>query len=224
MHGTNETEADTRGNHIDPVFRDAGWGVVEGAHVHRELICPGRILAGGQRGSALWAGYVLSYRGRKLAMIEAKRAGLGHTTGVGQAKDSARRLKARFAYATNGIGWYGIDMHAGTEGDIALPFPTPSGAGTVCAVPQQVGLGFGCWLLNQVDLQGRGLRQQAEVAEGEGVGGVLAPDRRAVHAADGAHAGGADDLIVPRLDRVHAAAEALAVQCVEKGVRDRQAP
>ncbi|MEZ5521801.1 MAG: DEAD/DEAH box helicase family protein [Dokdonella sp.] len=120
-----ETEADTRANRIDPVLRDAGWGVVDGAHIHRELICPGRILAGGQRGAALSADYVLSYRGRKLAVIEAKRAGLGHSDGVGQAKEYAGRLQARFAYATNGIGWYGIDMHSGTEGDIALPFPSP---------------------------------------------------------------------------------------------------
>jgi len=120
-----ETEADTRANRIDPVLRDAGWGVVEGAQVHRELICPGRILAGGERGAALSADYVLSYRGRKLAVVEAKRAGLGHTGGVGQAKDYAGRLQARFGYSTNGIGWYGIDMQTGAEGDIALPFPTP---------------------------------------------------------------------------------------------------
>lgn len=125
MHAATETEADTRANRIDPVLRDAGWGVIDGSQVQRELICPGRILAGGQRGTALSADYVLSYRGRKLAVIEAKKAGLGHTSGVGQAKDYAGRLKARFAYATNGIGWYGIDMHTGAEGDIALPFPTP---------------------------------------------------------------------------------------------------
>lgn len=125
MSTMHETEADTRANRIDPVLREAGWGGVDGAHVHRELICPGRILGGGQRGSALSADYVLSYRGRKLAVIEAKRAGLDHTTGVGQAKDYAVRLKARFAYATNGLGWYGIDMHTGAEGDIALPFPSP---------------------------------------------------------------------------------------------------
>jgi type I restriction enzyme R subunit len=132
MHATHETEADTRANRIDPVLRDAGWSVVDGAQVHRELICPGRILGGGQRGTALSADYVLSYRGRKLAVIEAKRAGLGHTTGVGQAKDYAGRLKARFAYATNGIGWYGIDMQTGAEGDIALPFPTPEQLWLLC--------------------------------------------------------------------------------------------
>lgn len=120
-----ETEADTRASRIDPALHAAGWGAVEGSRVHRELICPGRILAGGRRAASLSADYVLSYRGRKLAVIEAKRAGLSHTTGVGQAKDYAGRLQARFAYATNGIGWYGIDMHTGAEGDIALPFPGP---------------------------------------------------------------------------------------------------
>lgn len=125
MPTMHETEADTRANRIDPALREAGWGVVDGAHVHRELICPGRILSGGQRGTALSADYVLSYRGRKLAVIEAKRAGISHTDGVGQAKDYATRLQARFAYATNGIGWYGVDMHTGAEGETALPFPSP---------------------------------------------------------------------------------------------------
>ncbi|WEN15604.1 DEAD/DEAH box helicase family protein [Rhodanobacter sp. AS-Z3] len=121
----NETEADTRANRIDPVLRDAGWGVVEGSKVNREMICPGRITGGGGRANPLSADYVLSYRDRKLAVIEAKRAGLGHTAGVGQAKDYATRLQARFAYASNGIGWYAIDMQTGKEGDIGLPFPTP---------------------------------------------------------------------------------------------------
>ncbi|MGN6707284.1 MAG: EcoAI/FtnUII family type I restriction enzme subunit R [Rhodanobacter sp.] len=121
----NETEADTRANRIDPVLREAGWGVVEGSRVHRELICPGRITSGGGRANPLSADYVLSYRDRKLAVIEAKRAGLGHTDGIGQAKDYATRLRARFAYASNGIGWYAIDMTTGTEGELALPFPTP---------------------------------------------------------------------------------------------------
>jgi len=58
------TEADTRANPIDPLRRDAGWGVAEGAQDQRELICPGRILCGGQRGTALSVDYVLRYRGR----------------------------------------------------------------------------------------------------------------------------------------------------------------
>ena len=47
MPGPTETEADTRANRIDPMLREAGWGVVEGSRVHRELICPGRITGGG---------------------------------------------------------------------------------------------------------------------------------------------------------------------------------
>ena len=120
-----ETEADTRANRIDPVLREAGWGVVDGSKIRREMICPGRITGGGGRANPLSADYVLSYRDRKLAVIEAKRAGLGHTDGVGQAKDYASRLQARFAWSTNGIGWYGIDMGTGSECDDAPPFPSP---------------------------------------------------------------------------------------------------
>lgn len=126
-----ETEADTRANRIDPVLREAGWGVVEGSRIRREMICPGRITGAG-RINPLSADYVLSYRDRKLAVIEAKRAGLGHTDGVGQAKDYATRLKARMAYSTNGIGWYGIDMATGAEGDHALPFPSPQELWNLC--------------------------------------------------------------------------------------------
>ena len=120
-----ETEADTRANRIDPVLRDAGWGVVEGAHIRREAICPGRIMPGGQRGAPLSADYVFEYRGHKLATMEAKRHGKGAGAGVGQAKDYSTRLKARFAYASDGAEWYEVDMQTGKEGAIAPPFPTP---------------------------------------------------------------------------------------------------
>ena len=124
MNLDDETESDTRANRIDPVLAAAGWGSVPGAKVRREVICPGRILPGGKRGERLSADYVLIYRDQKLAVIEAKRAGLHHTTGLGQAKNYAGRLQARFAYATNGLGWYEADMASGTEGDVQ-PFPTP---------------------------------------------------------------------------------------------------
>ena len=101
---TDETEAETRADRIDPALAAAGWGVIEGSRVRREMICPGRIIGGGKRANPLSSDYVLIYRGQKLATIEAKKASLGHTEGVGQAKDYATRLKARFAYATNGIG------------------------------------------------------------------------------------------------------------------------
>lgn len=120
-----ETEADTRAERIDPVLNQAGWGVVEGSRIRREMICPGRILSGGKRGKGLSSDYVLIYKGHKLAVLEAKRAGVSHREGVGQAKDYADRLGSRFAYASNGLNWYQIDMGTGAEGELALPFPTP---------------------------------------------------------------------------------------------------
>jgi len=119
-----ETEADTRAERIDPVLAAAGWGA-NGSKVRREVICPGRIQSGGTRGKGLSADYVLIHKGQKLAVLEAKRAGISHRSGVGQAKDYATRLGSRFAYASNGLDWYQIDMSSGTEGDMALPFPTP---------------------------------------------------------------------------------------------------
>ena len=67
----------------------------------------------------------LFYKGQKLATFEAKRAGLSYREGIGQTKDYAGRLGCRFAFASNGIGWYMIDMQTGQEGEIELPFPSP---------------------------------------------------------------------------------------------------
>ena len=119
-----ETEADTRAERIDPVLAAAGWGQ-NGSKVRREVICPGRIQSGGTRGKGLSADYVLIHKGQKLAVLEAKRAGVSHRNGVGQAKDYATRLGSRYAYASNGLKWYQIDMTNGAEGDMELPFPTP---------------------------------------------------------------------------------------------------
>ena len=120
----NETEADTRAERIDPVLAAAGWGQ-NGSKVRREVICPGRIQSGGTRGKGLSADYVLIHKGQKLAVLEAKRAALSHRAGVGQAKDYATRLGSRYAYASNGLSWYQVDMTTGEESDMALPFPTP---------------------------------------------------------------------------------------------------
>lgn len=119
-----ETEADTRAERIDPVLAAAGWGQ-NGSKVRREVICPGRIQSGGTRGKGLSADYVLIHKGQKLAVLEAKRAGVSHRNGVGQAKDYATRLGSRYAYASNGLNWYQIDMANGAEGDMDLPFPSP---------------------------------------------------------------------------------------------------
>lgn len=35
-----EAEANMHANHIDPVLRAVGWGVVEDSYIRREMICP----------------------------------------------------------------------------------------------------------------------------------------------------------------------------------------
>jgi type I restriction enzyme, R subunit len=115
-----ETEADTRANRIDPALKVAGWGP---AQIKREVIAPGRILQGGKRANAMASDYVLNYRDQKLAVIEAKRAGIDTAEGVGQAKEYAKRLMAPFAYATNGLTWYEIDMNGGERAVDGPPSP-----------------------------------------------------------------------------------------------------
>jgi type I restriction enzyme R subunit len=70
------------------------------------------------------ADYVLTYRNHKLAVIEAKRRDLPDTEGVGQAKKYAEKLQTRFAYSTNGVGIYQVDMTTGAE-QYVTGYPTP---------------------------------------------------------------------------------------------------
>jgi type I restriction enzyme, R subunit len=118
-----ESESDTRATRIDPALTAAGWGGAD-APIRREVIAPGRITQGGKGANPMSADYVLHHKGQKLAVIEAKRAGKPAAEGVGQAKEYARRLQTRFAYATNGLDWYEIDMQGG-ERSIPAP-PTPA--------------------------------------------------------------------------------------------------
>ena len=118
-------EADTRAEYIDPALRAAGWGVVEGSRILREYpITPGRIEGQGRRGKPLIADYVLVFRNYKLATMEAKSWEKPLTEGVGQTKNYAGKLRVRFAYSSNGQGFYGIDMQTGAEGELAR-LPTP---------------------------------------------------------------------------------------------------
>ncbi len=117
-------EAETRAELIDPALKAAGWGKVEHSRVRREVIAPGRLQGAGQRSKAEVADYVLTYRGHKLAVIEAKRVGLPDTEGVGQAKKYAGKLHVRYTYSTNGKGIYQIDMETGAEGYVSQ-YPAP---------------------------------------------------------------------------------------------------
>ncbi len=119
-------EAETRAEHIDPVLKAAGWGVVEGSRIRREYpITLGRLEGHGRRGKALTADYVLEYRNTKLAVVEAKAWDEALSEGVAQAKNYAGMLAVRFTYSTNGRGIYGIDMVTGKERDDLKSYPTP---------------------------------------------------------------------------------------------------
>ena len=111
-------EAETRAELIDPALKTAGWGVIEGSRIRREVIAPGRLVGNGKRAQSDIADYVLVYRGEKLAVIEAKKRDSPDTEGLGQAKKYAGKLETRFAYSTNGDRIYQVDMHTGAEGYI----------------------------------------------------------------------------------------------------------
>ena len=119
------TEDDTRAELIDPKLKDSGWGVIEGSRINRNFpINLGRIQPGNIRASALKADYILSYKGRKLAVIEAKSEKFEVGEGVAQAKNYAEKLHIDFTFATNGNEIYQVCMESGKEG-IIKKFPTP---------------------------------------------------------------------------------------------------
>ncbi len=118
-------ESQTEFEYIDPALREAGWGVVEGSRVRKQFpITQGRLLGQGRKSQPLKADYLLEYKNRKLAIIEAKKRDLYYTEGVGQAKDYADRLNIQYTYSTNGLEIYQINMDSGEEGDVSK-FPTP---------------------------------------------------------------------------------------------------
>ncbi len=122
-------EAQTRLDHIDPALKAAGWGEIDGSLIRVEHpITQGRLVGiGGRRAQPLSADYLLVYRGKKLAVVEAKSESLPVSEGLPQAKEYAERLHVRFTYATNGKGIYEVDMKTGAErlleGMHAMPSP-----------------------------------------------------------------------------------------------------
>ena len=117
-------ESQTRLDKIDPALHAAGWGKVEDSRIITEHpITNGRI-SKTSKPKPLKADYVLSYKGAKLAIIEAKKSSVDVTEGVAQAKRYAELLNIRYTYATNGNKIYAIDMQTGEEGKTET-FPTP---------------------------------------------------------------------------------------------------
>ena len=120
-------EAETRAELIDPALKQAGWGVIEGSKILREQnaqITAGKIQTGGGRSKPLKADYILVYKGRKLAVVEAKSNELEVGEGVAQAKQYAVMLHLDFTYAANGIDIYEINLKTGKEALVGA-FPSP---------------------------------------------------------------------------------------------------
>ena len=118
-------EAETRAELIDPLLREAGWGVVEGSKILREHhITKGRIMTGGLRAKPEIADYILVYNNQKIAVIEAKKADDPHTEGLTQAKAYAKTLHIENTYCTNGKQIYHVNMATGHETDVDR-YPTP---------------------------------------------------------------------------------------------------
>ncbi len=118
------TEDDTRALLIDPKLRESGWEM-DDAKVNRNFpITGGRIQTGGRRSQVIYADYILSYKGIKLAVIEAKKADLSYGEGVAQAKEYATKLQLETTFSTNGKEIYSICMLTGRE-ELVDRFPTP---------------------------------------------------------------------------------------------------
>ena len=95
-------QQDTRRQLIDPKLKEAGWEVVEGSSIITErYFTNGRLTQSGRQAKSRYD-YVLIYKNVKLAVIEAKKAGMSYGDAVGQVKDYNEQLKLPFAYATDG--------------------------------------------------------------------------------------------------------------------------
>lgn len=135
-------EAETRAELIDPRLKDAGWGDVDGTKILREhKITAGKIQTGGGRAKPLSADYVLVYKGRKLAVVEAKSDDVEVGEGVMQAKQYGLMLHLDFTYSSNGKEIYAINLKTGKEGLIGS-FPPLTNSGrphlpnkTIGAIP-----------------------------------------------------------------------------------------
>ena len=118
-------EKNTERELIEPSLEASGWGKVEGSKIFKGWsINQGRLLGNGRKARPLEADYILFYRNKKLAVIEAKRSDISYREGRGQAIDYARRLNIKYTYATNGHKIYQINMESAKEGEVNK-YPTP---------------------------------------------------------------------------------------------------
>lgn len=117
-------ESQTRLEKIDPALKKAGWSVVEDSRIVTEYkITNGRV-SKTTKAQSLKADYILTYKGVKLAVVEAKSDEKEVSEGVAQAKQYASMLNIRYTYATNGDAIYFMDMLSGEEREV-VAYHTP---------------------------------------------------------------------------------------------------
>jgi type I restriction enzyme R subunit len=117
-------ESQTRLDKIDPKLKQAGWNVTDDSRIITEYVIAKGKISISEKQKILKADYILSYKGVKLAIVEAKSDELPVGEGVMQAKLYAQMMRIRYTYATNGNEIYEIDMETGEEGPVT-EFPSP---------------------------------------------------------------------------------------------------
>ena len=117
-------ESQTRLDKIDPKLKQAGWNVTDDSRIITEYVIAKGKISISEKQKILKADYILSYKGVKLAIVEAKSDELPVGEGVMQAKRYAQMMRIRHTYASNGNEIYEIDMETGEEGPVT-EFPSP---------------------------------------------------------------------------------------------------
>lgn len=130
-------ETATRRKKIDPALYAVGWEQVPESEIlteQRAYLTPGQVSSVPQNRHPKKADYILEYKKKKLAVIEAKSDEKHVSEGIEQAKLYAELLHIRYTYATNGDQIWQIDMGVKDEnGTYLVPstegpvdkFPTP---------------------------------------------------------------------------------------------------
>jgi len=116
------SESDTRAKFIDPKLKQ-DWR--DEINIIREYrFTDGRKLVGWKRSKQCFADYILRYKNKNIAIVEAKREDKEITEWLEQVKQYAQKLHIRFVYSTNWKWIYEFDMETG-KGQIISNYPTP---------------------------------------------------------------------------------------------------
>ncbi|MBZ7930931.1 DEAD/DEAH box helicase family protein [Campylobacter sp. RM12910] len=116
------SEDDTRVKFIDTKLYSSSWSE---ADIRRNYyFTTGRKLLGGKRGERKFVDYLLTYEGKNLAVIEAKKLSKDALDGLSQGIEYAKNLNVFFVYSTNGEKIYEYDMRS-SKGEYIDKFPTP---------------------------------------------------------------------------------------------------